>query len=92
MPRLYIRDSIQGVISAACKTYVDELISIAATQSLAKEATHQVETTMGYLDLQDDTRKRRPIYQTPGGWTGSITISLEGVGLFVTVSEKKWNK
>ena len=65
MPRLYIWDSIRGVISAACNTYVDDLRSIASTQSLAKESTHQVDITMGYLCLQDDTRKRWPVSQTP---------------------------
>ena len=76
----------------ACKTYVDDLRSISATQSLTKEATHQVYTTMGYIVMQDATRKRRPISQTMGECTGSVTLSLEGVCLFVTVSEKKWNK
>ena len=92
MPRLYIWNYVKEVIIAACKTNADDLQSIAATQSLANEATHQVETIMGYLGLQDTTRKLRPIYQTPGEWTGSITILLEGVGLFITISEKKWNK
>ena len=47
---------------------------------------------MGYLGLQDAPRKRRPISKTPGEWTGLITLSIEALGLFVTVSEKKWNK
>ena len=72
--------------------YVDEIISIASTQPLAKEATNQAENNIGFLGLQDATRKRRPIYQTPGEWTELITLSLEGVGLFVAVSNKKWNK
>ena len=74
------------MISAVCKTYVDYLIYITETKSLAKEATHQVNLTMGYIVLRDDKRKRRPIYQTNGEWTGFDTLSLEGVGLFVTVS------
>ena len=70
----------------SCKTYVNDLQSISATQLLAKEDTHQVETTMGYLGLQDATRNWRPISQTQGEWTGYIAISLEVIGLFVTVS------
>ena len=66
IPSIYIWDSIRGVIRAACKTYVDDLRSITATQSLANEATHQIYTNMGYLVLQDSTRKRRPISQTLG--------------------------
>ena len=45
---------------------------------------------MGYLGLQDATRKRRPNSQTPWERTGSITLLLENVGLCGTVSEKKW--
>ena len=45
-----------------------------------------------YLGLQDAKKKWRPISQKPVEWTGSTTLPLEGVGLFVMVSEKKWNK
>ena len=51
MSRLYIWDSTRGVIRSACKTYVNVLRYIAANHSLAKEATHQVETAMGYLGM-----------------------------------------
>ena len=47
---------------------------------------------MGYIGLQDATRKRRHTSQTLGEWNGSINLSLEGVGLFFTVSENNWNK
>ena len=47
---------------------------------------------MGYLGLQDATRNQHPNYQIPGEWTGSITLSLENVGLFVTVSVRKWGR
>ena len=47
---------------------------------------------MGYIGLQDSINKRRPFYQTPGEWTGYINLSLEGVGIFVTVSYNKCNK
>ena len=65
---------------------------IGPTRELCHEATHWVETFMSYLGLQDAARKRRPNSQTPGEWTGSITLALEGVGLFITVSQKKWDK
>ena len=47
---------------------------------------------MSYLGIQDATRKRRPITQTPGEWTGSIVLSVEGVGVFVTISQQKWDR
>ena len=92
MPRVYKFNSLLGVISADCKTFMDDSRGIGATRELCHEATHQVETLMSYLGLQDAARKRRPNSQTPGEWTGSITLALEGVGLFVTVSQKKWDK
>ena len=55
MPRLYRWGSIGGVISAAYKTYVDNLRSISAIQSLAKKATHHVGNTMGHrCELPDN--------------------------------------
>ena len=47
---------------------------------------------MAYLGLQDATRKRRPISRSPGEWTSSISVAIPDVGLFVTVSQKKWDK
>ena len=92
MPRVYKFNSLLGVISSDCKTFMDDSRGIGATRELCHEATHRVETLMSYLGLQDAARKRRPNSQTPGEWTGSITLALEGVGLFVTVSQKKWDK
>ena len=92
MRRLYQWDSKRQVIIAACKTFVDDLRSVAATKKLSRDVTHCVETVMGYLGLQDATRKRCPNSQTLGDWTGSINLSLENVGLCVTVSENKWSR
>ena len=73
-------------------TFVDDLRTIGACFALVQCATHRVETMMGYLGLQDATRKRRPNSQTPGEWTGSKSVAIPKVGLFVTVSQKKWDK
>ena len=78
------------VITAACKTFVDDLRSVAATKKLSWYENHCIETVVGYLGLQDATINRRPNSQTSGELTGSITLSLKNVGLCVTVSEKKW--
>ena len=47
---------------------------------------------MGYLGLQNANRTRRPKSKTPGGWTGSITLLLQNVSLFLTVSERNWGR
>ena len=72
MPRLYRWDSIRGLIIAACNTYVYDLRFLVATQLLAKEATHQVETSMGYIGLQDTTKKGFPIYKITGNVLGLL--------------------
>ncbi len=92
MPRLYKWNPVSESIAGDCKTFVDDLRSIGPTKALCRAVTHRVETMMGYLVLQDATRKRRPDSQTPGEWTGSIVRAIEGVGLFVTVSPAKWAK
>ena len=92
LPRVYRWNPVALAIACECVTFVDDLRSIGPTIELIYRATHQVETRMGYLGLQDATRKRRPNTQRPGEWTGSMTLALPGVGLFATVSQKKWEK
>jgi hypothetical protein len=92
MPRVYKWNKALKCIAADCVTFVDDLRTIGATWSLVQRVTHRVETMMGYLGLQDATRKRRPNSRNPGEWTGSKSICIPGTGLFVTVSQKKWDK
>ena len=92
MPRVYKWNPITAAIAADVKTYVDDSRTVGPTEATLRSATHRVETCMAYLGLQDATRKRRPESQRPGEWTGSITVASPGIGLFVTVSAKKWTK
>ena len=80
------------MITAVCKNFVDDSRSVTATQNLVRDDTHRVETVLGYLGLQGATRKRIPNPQTPGKWKGFTTLALDNVGLFVTVSERKWDR
>ena len=47
---------------------------------------------MGNLGLQESTGNRSPITQAPGEYTGAIVIAIEGIGLFVIVPQKKWER
>ena len=76
IPRLYLWDSTLQVMTAACKTFVDDSRPVAATQKLARDATHRIETVVGYLGFQDATRKWIPNSKTPSYCTGSTTLSL----------------
>jgi hypothetical protein len=92
LPRVYKWSDVYMAIAGDAKTFVDDLRSIGISESHCRAITHRVETMMGYLGLQDATRKRRPVSQSPGEWTGSIVRAIPGEGLFVTVSTKKWIK
>jgi hypothetical protein len=92
MPRVYKWNSTTNSIACDVKTFVDDYRTSGPTFQEVQRATHKLETTMSYLGVQDAVRKRRPCTQTPGEWTGAISLAIEDVGLFVTVSEKKWAK
>ena len=72
MTRVYKWNQGLGCIDRDCKTFVDDLRYIGATWELCCEINHQVETMMGNLGEQDDTRNRNTITQSPVECTGSI--------------------
>ena len=93
MPRVYKWDENTNSLACECKFFCDDFRIIGPNAKATRAATHRLETTMAYLGIQDATRKRRKITQTPGEWTGSIFfLSVEEVGVFVTVSKRKWDR
>ena len=47
---------------------------------------------MGYLGLQDKTRKRRHNHQTSEECIGYTTLSPENIHLFLTATDRKWGR
>ena len=92
LPRVYKWNELSESIACECKFFCDDFRIVGPNESLTKAATHRLETTMSYLGIQDATRKRRRVTQTPGEWTASIVSSVEDVGVFATVSRKKWDR
>ena len=92
MHRVYKWNELSQTLACECKFFCDDFRIIGPTEKATRAATHQLETTMAYLGVQDATRKRRKITQTPGEWTGSIVLAVEENGVFVTVSKKKWKR
>ena len=92
IPRLYKWNPVVNAIACDYKTFMDNLRLMDTTRKIVHSATHREETMMTYLGLQDAVWKWRAISQQPDEWTGSITISLEVIGLFVTVSQSKWDR
>ena len=92
MPRVYKWNNISNAIACDCKFFCDDFRVIGPNEALTKRATHVLESTMSSLGVQDATRKRRKVSKRPGEWTGSILITVKYLGLFVTVSQKKWDR
>ena len=92
MPKAFKWNLVAIAIACNCNTFVNDLRPIGPTLELVELATHQMETRMAYLGLQDATRKRCHISRSPGKWASSISVAIPDVGLFATVSQKKWDK
>jgi hypothetical protein len=92
MPRLYKWNAKGQVIAMDVQWFMDDLRGIGPNEDLIQKGIHKLESTMSYLGIQDATRKRRKHGQHVGEWVGAISVAVKGVGLFQTVSEKKWDK
>jgi hypothetical protein len=92
MPRLYKWNAMGKVIAMDIKWFMDDLRGIGANEELIQKGIHKLESTMSYLGIQDATRKRRKHGQHVGEWVGAISVAVKDVGLFKTVSEKKWER
>ena len=92
LPKVYKWNNSLQSIACDVKVFVDDFRITGPSFRTSTHATHRLETRMGYLGIQDATRKRRRVTQRPGEWTGSIVTAVEGVGLFVTISKKKWKR
>ena len=92
LPRVFKWNDMLQSIACDVKVFVDDFRVTGPSYTATTLATHRLETRMGYLGIQDATRKRRKVTQRPGEWTGSIVTAVEDVGLFVTVTKIKWSK
>ena len=66
LPRVYKWNELSEAIACECEFFCDDFRIIGPNAGLTKAATHRLESTMSYLGIQDVTRKRRKITQTPG--------------------------
>jgi hypothetical protein len=80
-----------GDPAAEFALYCDDNRAVGNDRKEAKQAVRRVASICNYLGVQDAARKRREASQTPGAWAGSV-ISTDGKGVYVTVSQEKWDK
>lgn len=92
-PWVYRYDDIGRSLAAFVLSYVDDLRTGSSKgREECERVTHVTGSKLNYLGEQDATRKRGEASQEPGAWAGSVIVSRKGEGLFVTISQEKWNK
>ena len=91
MPWVYRWDSINMRMASDFCCYIDDIRGIGDSERGCRAATRRVASWVNYLGQQDAPRKRRPPAKEPGAWAGAMCLSKED-GLYVTCSQKKWDK
>ena len=80
-----------GKPAADFALYVDDNRGVGNDKKEARRVGRRFASKCSYLGIQDASRKRRMASQTPGAWAGSV-ISTDGDGVYLTVSQEKWDK
>lgn len=91
MPWVYRWDDEKATLAAFFGTYIDDIRSGGQTEQACWKASRRIASRINYLGQQDAARKRRPPSKKPGAWAGANCCTNEK-GLFVTCSQKKWDK
>jgi hypothetical protein len=92
-PWLYKWDDVDQAMAAFVLSYVDDLRTGSSKgRQDCERITHVAGSKLNYLGEQDASRKRGEASQEPGAWAGSVIISKEGEGLYVSISQEKWDK
>jgi hypothetical protein len=80
-----------GKIAADLFLYVDDGRLTGNSKDEVKQATRVATSRLQKLGIQDAPRKRRWGSRRPGAWAESIVEATDS-GVYVTVSQKKWEK
>ena len=91
MPWIYRWDDINMRMASDFCCYIDDIRGIGNSERVCRAATRRVASWVNYLGQQDAPRKRRPPSKKPGAWAGAMCLARED-GLYVTCSQKKWEK
>ena len=91
LPWVYKWDSINRRLAADFACYIDDIRGMGSSEESCRLATRRVASRINSLGQQDAPRKRRPPSRTPGAWAGAMCLSNDD-GLFVTCTQKKWDK
>lgn len=74
-------------------SYVDDLRTGShGSQTDGDHLVHHVAAMLNYLGQQDASRKRGFASCTPGAWAGAVVEAAFNKGIYVTVTQAKWDK
>jgi hypothetical protein len=92
-PWLYKYDSVNNRLAAFLVSYVDDLRTGShGNQDDGDEVVHHVAARLNYLGQQDASRKRGFASHKPGAWAGAVVEADVNAGLYVTITQQKWDK
>lgn len=72
-----LRTTVQGKPAGATPAYVGDLRPVGNSCDHCFRVAHQTASRLGYLGIQNASRKTRPPSQHPGAWAGIIAHSDE---------------
>lgn len=92
-PWLYKFDTTRQLMAAFVVSYVDDLRTGDQSGKQGGDLViHHVASRLNYLGEQDAPRKRKEATQRPEAWAGSVIEARQKEGLFVSISQEKWDK
>ena len=90
-PWVYKVRSADGKIACDIMIFVDDLRVTGPTQVECWEAGQHAAKALNGLGIQDAARKTRDARTAPGPWAGTL-VNTANDGVFVLVSQEKWDK
>jgi hypothetical protein len=80
-------------MAAFVTSYVDDLrTGDHSGKKGGDQVVHHVASRLNYLGEQDAPRKRKEATQRPDAWAGSVIEARQDEGLYVSISQEKWDK
>jgi hypothetical protein len=71
-----------GSMAGATPAFVGDLRLVRSSEDHCFQVAHQTASRLGYLGIQNASRKTRPPSQTPGAWAGVIAeVGWAGIGI-----------
>ncbi len=80
-----------GHMAGSTPAYVDDLRPVGYSEEHCFLVGHQTASRLGYLGIQNASRKTRPPSQRPGAWAG-IVAQVSADRITVSTSQEKWEK